>query len=123
VVGNGIAASVVEQAAWVVFLAATVLVSLYMLSSSIFALYIVCLPEMTPLKALRSARALVATRRFTVMRKILAMPLLLLLVSAGIVIPLILYATPVAPWVLSILTIVLLPLIHSYMYRLYRALL
>ena len=69
------------------------LLSLYMICSSLFALYIVTLPNVTPMKALRSARQLVLHRRFLVLRKILFMPLALLVLGAIIMIPLIIFLT------------------------------
>src|SRR5690606_28518012 len=51
---NGIAVHAIEQTAWLLLFGGLSLLSLYMLSSSLFALYIVTLPNMTPMKALRS---------------------------------------------------------------------
>ncbi len=123
VTSNGVAASGLEQVLWAVAMAVLILLSLYMVCSSLFALYIVCLPGMTPLHALRSARQLVAARRWMIMRKIIFLPVALVIISGIVTIPFILYATPVAPWIIFGLTMLLLPLIHSYLYRLYRALL
>lgn len=120
---QGIAVVAIEQALWFVFLCLSALLSFYWLSSSLFALYIVCLPDMTPLKALRAARELVRFRRWTVMRKILFLPFMLVVVSALVMLPVILFATPLAPWVFFILSMLILPLVHSYMYTLYRELL
>ncbi len=47
------------------------MLTLIYVKSSLFALYIVTLPDMTPMKALRSARELARYRRWTVLRKIL----------------------------------------------------
>jgi hypothetical protein len=94
-----------------------------MLASSLFALYIVTLPGMTPIRALRSARGLVRYRRWTVIRKILWLPLLLLLVAAVIMLPIIIWLTAVAQWVFFILSMFALLAVHSYMYALYRELL
>lgn len=120
---NHIAASALEAILWASFTFALVLFSLYMLSSSLFALYIVTLPGMTPLQALRAARQLVAYRRWSTLRKVLFLPLALVLIAALIVVPVILFATPLAAWVFFVLTMLLLPLTHSYMYSLYRSLL
>jgi hypothetical protein len=97
--------------------------SVYMLSASIFALYIVTLPDMQPREALRSARKLVKYRRWPILRRIVFLPVLLLLIMAAVIVPLILYATfLVAPvfYVLSMLTILF---VHAYLYSLYRSLL
>jgi len=123
VVGNDVAASFVEQILWAIFAFSMSLVTLYMISSSLFALYIVTLPDMTPLKALRSARQLAANRRWAVLRKVFFLPLALVVLAAIIVLPFILWATPLAAWVFFAITMLLLPVTHSYMYALYRSML
>ena len=60
VVSNGIAVQPIEKFVWALLFASLALLSLYMITSSLFALYISTLPDMTPMKALRSARELVA---------------------------------------------------------------
>lgn len=123
VVANGIAVTGVEKALWLLFFALLALLSLYMICSSLFALYIVTLPDMTPLKALRSARQLVLHRRWTVMRKVILLPLFLLLLSALIMTPLLLFATAAAEWVFFLLTMVGWIVTLTYLYMLYRELL
>lgn len=123
VVSSGIAATTIEMILWGGVSLVLATISLYMISSSLFALYIVCLPDMTPLKALRSARDLVRYRRWTVMRKVIGLPFILILAEAVIVIPVLIYATPVAPWIFTILNVVSLAVANSYMYKLYRSML
>lgn len=123
VVTNGIAVLFVEKLVWALLFAVLALLSLYMMSSSVFALYIVTLPDMTPMKALRSARELVRYRRWTVLRKILALPLVLLIIAAIIMLPIIIWLTPLARYVFFLLTMFSLAGIHAYMYTLYRELL
>ena len=94
-----------------------------MICSSLFALYIVTLPNVTPMKALRSARQLVLHRRFLVLRKILFMPLALLVLGAIIMIPLIIFLTFAAEWIFFLLSMFVLTVVHAYMYTLYRELL
>jgi hypothetical protein len=94
-----------------------------MLSSSLFALYIVTLPDMTPLTALRSARQLVRYRRWTVLRKIFWLPVALLILAAVIMVPIIIWLTAIAQWVFFLLTMFSLVATHAYMYNLYRELL
>jgi hypothetical protein len=122
VVNNGIAVGA-AQLVWLIFCLLLATLSFYMLASSLFALYIVTLPGMTPIRALRSARGLVRYRRWTVIRKILWLPLLLLLVAAVIMLPIIIWLTAVAQWVFFILSMFALLAVHSYMYALYRELL
>lgn len=120
---NGVAATGLELALWAGVFFVLAVTSLYMLCSSLFALYVVSLPGMTPLAALRSARNLVRHRRWTVIRKILFLPAALIVLAGIIVIPLIMFATPLATWMFLVLSIAVIAVIHSYMYALYRALL
>lgn len=112
-----------ELAIWLVALFALALWSLYMVSSTIFSLYIVCLPGVTPMAALRSSVALVRHRRWLVMRRIIFLPLAIFVIGAVIMVPAILFLTPVAAWIFFLLTLIALPLVHSYLYALYRRLL
>jgi len=123
VMANGIAISVVEQILWSLILVLLMLWSIYMLCSSLFALFIVSLPNMMPMAALRSARQLVLHRRWTLVRKVFFLPVALLVVTAVIMTPLVLFATAVAPWVFLVLSTLFLPIIYSYLYALYRSLL
>jgi hypothetical protein len=123
VINNGIAVYFAEKFMWALLYGLLALLTFYMLSSSLFALYIVTLPDMTPLKALRSARELVRYRRWTVLRKVLWLPIALLLVAALIMLPIIIWLTPLAQWVFFALTMSGLLAVHAYMYTLYRELL
>lgn len=123
VVANGIAVNGTETLVWALFAGLLALLSLYMITSSIFAAYIVTLPDMTPMKALRSARELVRYRRWTVLRKVLFLPILLLVVAAIITMPIILIVTPLAAWIFFILTMLAVAAVHGYLYTLYRELL
>lgn len=123
VIANGIATVAAEKICWALLAILLALLSFYMISSSLFALYIVTLPDMTPMKALRSARQLVRFRRWTVLRKVLFLPVALLVAAAIIMVPIIIFLTPVAQWIFFILTMLALVAVHSYMYSLYRELL
>lgn len=120
---SGLAVTAPEQVLWSILCFLLALLTVYMVSSSVFALYISTLPDMTPMKALRSARGLVLNRRWEILRKVLYLPLVLLLVSGCIIVPIILYATPLAEWVFFILSMTVLAITHSYFYSLYRELL
>lgn len=123
VLRNDIAATTVELVLWISGLFVLAVVSLYLITSSLLALYVVSLPNMTPLHALRSARTLVRYRRWLVMRRILFLPFALLVLAAVILIPLIMFATPVVGWAFFVISLVALAVGHSYMYALYRSLL
>lgn len=122
-VGGHIVLGFVEQA--VVLLGFLLLTgwSLYMVCSSIFALYIVTLPDMTPMKALRSAKDLVRFRRGIVFAKLLFLPVVLFIITAAIVVPFALFITSLATFVFFMLAVVGVGVVHSYLYALYRELL
>jgi len=120
---NEIAASTIEQVLWVTVVVLTALLSLYLICSSVIALYVVSLPNMTPTAALRSARQLVQFRRWAVIRKLIFLPIFVVLIGALIMIPVILVSTAAAPWVFLVLSVFVPPVVHSYLYALYRSLL
>ncbi len=97
--------------------------SIYMVSASIFGLYIVTLPDMQPLAAVRSAQELVRYRRWPVIRKVLFMPIFIAVVMGIIVVPLIIYAQAIVPFVFYILSMLAILFVHTYLYSLYRELL
>ncbi|HSX43337.1 MAG TPA: hypothetical protein VLF59_04595 [Candidatus Saccharimonadales bacterium] len=120
---NGIASTIWEQ---ILFIVPTILLSywtLRMVTASVFAVYIVTLPDMTPLRALRSAKQLVRGRRLNLFAKLLFLPFALLLLACLVELPLILFATPVAPWMFLVLSIVAFAVVHAYLYTLYREML
>lgn len=123
VITSGLAASNIEAFAWLVLLSLTLLLSMYLITSSLMALYIVSLPNITPMQALYSARELVRHRRWTVMRKILFLPLVLILLAALIFLPLLLFATVIAEVLFFIFTVICIGVVNAYMYQLYRSLL
>lgn len=116
----GIAVNIFEMLLWALMFIALGALSLYFICSSLFAMYIVTLPDMTPKKALDTAKELVQGRRWMVIRKILGLPLVLLIISAVVMLPIILILAPLAPLVFYILTVLSLVAVHTYMYLLYR---
>ncbi len=123
VLANGIAVTAMEKFLWVLLFFLSALLSMYMITSSLFALFIVTLPDMTPLRALRSARQLVLHRRWVVLRKILFLPLGLLIAGAIIMLPILLFVTFIAEWVFLVLSSVAWIFSVTYVYCLYRELL
>lgn len=122
-VGSNVAITVLEKVVWSIVSFLLVLLTVYFVSSSIFALYIVTLPDMTPLHALRSAKKLVKYRRWAVIRKLIFLPFILLVVLAVIMLPTIMFLTPISEVVFLILLSSVLVVSHSYVYSLYRELL
>ena len=121
-INGGIAVTFIEQALSILLVLLLVVFSFYLISSSVIALYIATLPDMTPLKALRSAKQLVKGRHWNVFRKILFLPFALVVLAAIIMIPFILVLPQVASWLFFILVLIGLACSHSYLYSLYRGL-
>ena len=97
--------------------------SFYMVSGSVFALYIVTLPDMHPRKALRSAKNLVRFRRLAVMRRVVFLPIFILIVMGALIIPCILVFTPLVAPLFYVLSMLAILFVHTYLYSLYRSLL
>ncbi|MBA3757525.1 hypothetical protein H0X09_01540 [Candidatus Saccharibacteria bacterium] len=96
--------------------------SLYMLTSSVLALYIVTLPDMHPRQALRAAKSLVKSRRWQLMRRLVYVPLFILVVMAAVVLPLAIllpWAAVIAYYLIGALSILF---VHTFLYSLYRSL-
>ena len=123
VVTNGIAIGLLERLIFLVLFLAGVSWSIYMVSASLFALYIVTLPDMTPLKAVRSARDLAKGRRWAIILRLIFLPIVLLIVAAIIMVPIIIVLTFLAQWVFFLLSMFTLVAVHAYLYTLYRELL
>lgn len=117
------ASSSALTALFIIIFAALATWSFYMISSSIFALYIVTLPDTQPRPALRSAKNLVRFRRWALMRRLAFLPILILVLLAAIIIPLILFAAFLVAPIFYVLGVVTLVFVHTYLYSLYRSLL
>lgn len=120
VVGNNIALGFVEKAVFAIPALILIFWSLYMLIASFFALYIVTLPDMTPLRAIRSANELLYKRRLLIWRKVIFLPIVCIVAAALIEMPIIMFFPPAAEWVFFVLSMVALALVHAYFYKLYR---
>lgn len=99
------------------------ILSLYWMTSSVIAFYIVTLPGTYPLQALRAARKLVQFRRRTVFSRLLGFPLLIGIVYFFILLFVIRFLPNQAVFANDVLFLLVLPLVHVYLYKLYRSLL
>lgn len=118
---NGVLTSVPQKGIALAVLFLGLFWTLYMVSSSIFALYIVTLKN-PPRASLKAAKELVRYRRSIIIRKVLFLPAALLVISALILVPLIIIYAPAAEIVFMAFTILVLGVVHSYLYTLYRSL-
>lgn len=116
----GLAVTAAEQIFWLVLCVLLILLTLHLITASIMALFIVALPEMTPVEALRSANRLVLHRRWEVLRKLIVLPLGLFVVIGTMVILVIALTPGLAEILFFVANIAAWPLIVSYLYVLYR---
>jgi hypothetical protein len=123
VVQNGIAVGALQVMLWLLLLLVCATITLWLLASTAFAMYIVTLPKMTPVLALRNARQLSQGQRPNIIRKSLFLVLLFLIASAVVLVPVIAIVPVIAGVVLFILGVLVLPAGHSYFYMMYRELL
>jgi hypothetical protein len=120
VTGGSLVGSMLVNIIMCAFFLVLIAWSFYMLSGSLLAVYIVALPGITPIEALRSAKKLARGRRTTILRRILFLPLLLLIIFAALLIPTIFILPAGAPIIFYLLTLVAVVFSHTYLYELYR---
>ena len=122
VVATGIAANTIEVTLWFMVALLGMAITIYLIASSLFGLLIVTLPGMTPLRALKLAKGLVHGRRWPVVRKLLFLPLTMLLFTTLLMLPVV----AVVPFAAQPVLVILLPLLfilgYAYVYILYREL-
>lgn len=123
VFGNGLAVTAIEKGLWLIAFGLFALLSLYMITSSIFALFIVTLNDITPLQALRSARELVLHRRLGVFARLVILPLLIFIVLAVIFMPMVVFLPVIAEPVFLFIASFSIIFSITYLYNFYRALL
>lgn len=123
VIDNGIAINALEQIIWFLLFILLVLLSGYLITTSAIALFVVTLPEMTPLKAQKKAKQLVMFRRFSILRKILALVIFVILLYVALVFPILFVSSVVAQIVYFLLTVIIVPFATAYLFVLYRELL
>jgi hypothetical protein len=97
--------------------------SIYMVSSSVFAMYIVTLPNMHPLQSLRSAKNLVRYRRWALIRKLLFLPFFIIIFMGVFIVPLILWVNFLVVPLFFALAMLAVLFFHIYLYGLYKGLL
>ncbi len=120
---NGIANSIPEHILFISIFVLLIVLTLYMLTSSLIAVYIAALPDVTPTQALRTAKELVKYRRAKVFFRIVTGFLLFGLIAFVFLLIAIAFVSGAAVWLWWIVGVLSLPLINAYMYSLYRSLL
>jgi hypothetical protein len=123
VVANGVAVTAAEQWLWVgIFISGTI-VTLWMLTRTIFALYIVTLPGAKPIRALKDSVRITKAHQFSVACKLLLLLVFMLVAGGVLLVPVIAFAAPLAGFLLFLFSMLALPFTHTYAYGMYRELL
>ncbi|MBP9853163.1 MAG: hypothetical protein QG629_560 [Patescibacteria group bacterium] len=120
VTANSIVVTSLEKCVAFLIFAALGFWSLRMITHSMFTPYIVTLPRMTPLRALGDAKQIVSSRRLVIWRKVLFLPVALIVLLALAIAPFVLFVPAVAPWIFFALTCGAFAVTHAYFYVLYR---
>lgn len=98
------------------------LLCFYWVTSTVIAFYIATLPGMYPVQALKGAKRLVQFRRFAVFKRIFVLPIVLG-VAYTVLLLLAIRILPNQVFVAAeIMQLLFLPFVHTYLYKLYRAL-
>lgn len=123
VVRDGLAVTALEQVFWFFFFILLIVLSLYLISMSLMALFIVTLPEMTPYIALKEAKKLVEHRRISLLFRVVALVLILGATYLAIVFPSIFVSATLSQILFFLLTLLIVPFTVAYLFVLYRELL
>lgn len=118
VIVNGVAIMAIEKVLWIIFFILLTCVSIYFVTSSLFALYIATSEQLKPMQAIKTARKYVKGRRIIIFGRIIFMPIVTLLIIGVLMLPVILIVPVAAAWILSLLLLVGLTLTHCYLYNL-----
>lgn len=108
------------------FFTVTILIALlssYWLTSTLMAFYIVTIPGVYPRAALKAAKSLVQFQRFRVFKRIIGLPLILGIAYTAFLLLAIRFFSSQLLLMVEVLQILALPLVHVYLYKLYKALL
>ena len=123
VVRDRLAVTSIEQVFWFLFFMLLIVLSLYLISMSLVALFIVTLPEKSPTIALKEAHVLVQYRRIAVLTRVIVLLILLVGAYLAIVFPAIFVSSALSQVLFFILTLLILPFSVAYLFVLYRELL
>lgn len=122
VTANSIASNTLEQGLWIGLFGLLASLSIYMLCSSVLALIVVSLPDVTPIQALRIARSFVKKRRLQIISRAVILIILTLATLSAIMIPVILFMPFLAPIVFHVVTVAIIGFSITYTYHIYRGL-
>lgn len=119
--------SLFEVSIFIILAALISLVSLYLISGTWAAIYIVTLPGAEPWKSIKASNKLLSVHRWQVMRKLLALAMFLFLSAAILIIPLLIVLPDgyeyIAEYGFFAYLVLSFSIAHTYLYSLYKSLL
>lgn len=99
------------------------LLLLFWMTSAVIALYMAALPGVYPIYALKSAKQLVQFQRLRVFRRMVALPLMLAVLYIILLLISIRFMPSKTFIVAELTQLLFIPIIHTYLYKLYRSML
>lgn len=119
--------SIFETGIFVLLSALISLISLYLVSGTWSALFIVTLPKAEPWASVKASNKLISVHRWYVMRRLLALALFILLTAALLIIPLLMVLPngyeSIAEYGFYAYVLIAFTIAHTYLYKLYKSLL
>lgn len=119
--------SIFETGIFILLAALVSLISLYLVSGTWSALYIVTLPKAEPWASVKASNKLISVHRWYVMRRLLALVAFVLLTAAILIIPLLMVLPDgfeyIAEYGFYIYVLIAFTIAHTYLYKLYKSLL
>lgn len=120
---GGVAVTFLEKGLWVFLCFLLVLLTLYILVPCLIAMYVVTLPEVSPMTAIKSSWGLLSDRRIAVGLRIVAGYVFVFVLIAIIMMILSYLLTPASELIFYFLSFMSVLIINIYTYKIYRELL
>lgn len=112
-----------ERTAALIGLGLIALLSLYFISNTIMALYACTLQGVYPIPVMRSTRDLVRFQRLRILVNMVVGIVIMFFLYLCLLLIIVTYAPKLTSWMLDLFNILSLPIIHTYLYKMYRSML
>lgn len=119
---GGVFVSGLEDMSFFIVTALVGIISFYFITSTIIAFYVATLPGMYPMQAFVSAKRLVSFQRLTVFKRVILLPIILGATYVLLLLFFIRFIPDATMFFNEAFPFAVLPLIHTYYYKLYRSL-
>lgn len=119
---QGVFISGIEDLSFFLVALSAGLLSFYLITPTLISLYAVTLPNMYPLHTIKLTKEIISYRRLLVFRRVLALPLIVALIFFILLVALLRFYPQGGIWFVQLFPIVILPVIHIYLFKLYKSL-